>query len=192
MSLYFRHPGQTVWPNAHTGCPSSCQEIRAVCSSDAARWRRGRKKGSSAQGRMAAPLPGDPRPGKVSKVLSVGVSLASVCSSHGVRARSSTNGFQPYTKLSGIVLLPTVDAANERSISLDDPLNYNLRFGEMSSTRQKNQPIFENSLEYPNCRRCTIANPHKTQVWSEPTPFIPRHSRASTRRRGYAAKSCPL
>ena len=97
MSLYFRHPGQTVWPNAHTGCPSSCQEIRAVCSSDAARWRRGRKKGSSAQGRMAAPLPGDPRPGKVSKVLSVGVSLASVCSSHGARARSSTNGFQPYT-----------------------------------------------------------------------------------------------
>jgi len=97
MSLYFRHPDQTVWPNAHTGCPSSCQEIRAVCSSDAARWRRGRKKGSSAQGRMAAPLPGDPRPGKVSKVLSVGVSLASVCSSHGVRARSSTNGFQPYT-----------------------------------------------------------------------------------------------
>ena len=179
MSLYFRHPGQTVWPNAHTGCPSSCQEIRAVCSSDAARWRRGRKKGSSAQGRMAAPLPGDPRPGKVSKVLSVGVSLASVCSSHGVRLARQPTASSP--TLSGIVLLPTVDAANERSISLDDALNYDLRFGEMSSTRQKNQPIFENSLEYPNCRRSTIANPHKTQGWSEPTPCIPRHSRADTR-----------
>ena len=48
------------------------KEIRAVCSSDAARWRRGRKKGSSAQGRMVAPPPGDPRPEKVSEVLSVG------------------------------------------------------------------------------------------------------------------------
>ena len=82
---------------------------------------------------------GTPAPGESIKrcFRSVYFRSASVCSSHGVRARSSTSlAFSP--TLSGIVLLPTVDAADERSISLDDALNYNLRFGEMSSTGQQN------------------------------------------------------
>jgi hypothetical protein len=131
----------------------------------------GRKKVSSAQGRMAAPLSGARARGRYQRCLRSVYRWVLI-----VRPMAQELARQPAassTTLSGIVLLPTVDAANERSISGDDPLNYNLRFGETSSTRQKNQPIFENSLEYPNCRRCTIGNPRKTQGWSEPTPCIP-------------------
>jgi len=44
--------------------------------------------------------------------------------------------------LPGIVLHSRVDATDGRSISLDDPIKYSLRFWEMSSTGQQNSADF--------------------------------------------------
>jgi hypothetical protein len=47
------------------------REIRAVCSSDAARWRIGRIRVIGPWGRSVAELPGDPRPEKETEVTAI-------------------------------------------------------------------------------------------------------------------------
>jgi len=86
--------GQTHLSSARTRSQSSCQGIRAGCSSDAARWRCGRIKDHRPTGRRAAELPGDRRP--VRDRGACNLSLGSGYSSHGVKARSSTDCYQPW------------------------------------------------------------------------------------------------
>jgi hypothetical protein len=70
------------------------REIRAVCSSDAARWRSGRHKGSSVQGPIGGSMAWGPAPGKRVRG-DCGLSLCSGRLSPGVQARSSSAGDPP-------------------------------------------------------------------------------------------------
>jgi len=105
-------------------------------------------------GRSMAQLAGDPRPEKMSEVLAVYRWVLAV------RPMVLKLGRQPtVTALASMpmVLLPRVDATDERSISLHKSSKYNLRFWEIPSMRPENSADFWESLAYPDCRRCTTA-----------------------------------
>jgi hypothetical protein len=80
-----------------------------------------------------AELPGDPRPEKVSEVLAVYRWVLAVCP---MVLKLSRQPAVTRLGLFGIVLLPRVVATDRQSISLHELLKYNLRFCDMSSTRQ--------------------------------------------------------
>ena len=80
-----------------------------------------------------ADLPGTPRPEPVSEVLAVYRWVLAVGPTVLKLGRQPT---VTSLGLSGIVLRPRVDATDGQSISLDDPIKYNLRFWEMSPRGQ--------------------------------------------------------
>ena len=82
---------------------------------------------------MVAEWPGDPCPEQVSEVLAVYRWVLAVGPMVLMLGRQPT---VTSLGLFGIVLLPGVDATDRQTISLHDPIKYNLRFWEMSSTGQ--------------------------------------------------------
>jgi hypothetical protein len=105
-------------------------ENRAVCSSGAARWRIGRKKGHWPIGLTDAGIAWGPAPGRRNRG-DCGLSLVSGCLSHGVKALSSIDSDMP-----GLLhhrLASQARATNIRSISLLDSMEYTLRLGDVLS-----------------------------------------------------------
>jgi hypothetical protein len=115
------------------------RETRAVCSSDAARWRIGRKKGHRPMRRSVAELPGDPSPQKETDVIAVYRWVLAVCPMVLKLSRQST-----VTSLGflSIVFFLRAKATDTRSISLLDPIKDNLGFGDVKSCGPENSGFF--------------------------------------------------
>jgi hypothetical protein len=128
------------------------REVRAVCSSDAARWRIGRKEGQRPMGRSVAELPPGPAPGKRNRG-DCGLSLVSGCSSPGVKARSWIDGYQPWLlehRLASPGQRQPIHAVS--SYSIESNVTHDL--GTCRLFDEKTQAISAASVAWSDCRRC--------------------------------------